>query len=1053
MDDIAHWLERLGLAHLAPLFARAEIDMESLRLLTEADLKEMQVVLGPRRKILAAIKQLVAEDAAAATSVERRSLTILFCDLVGSTEYATSLDPEDFTKLTQAYLAECTSAVRDHNGIAANYIGDAFQALFGYPVAEEDDAERALELAFDILRLVPDIAVPDGSSLRVRIGIASGLVVVGDFIGAPAGVSTVALGSIPNLAQRLQSLAEPQTVLTDQKTHDAASGAFDFTDLGMRRPKGFPADVHVWRADAPKMVENRFSRRLQLTELVGRQSEIDELVGLWRTMNADSRGRAAVIIGEPGIGKSRLVYEVQRRLGPCRQMTLQCAGAYANSPLFPFLTLLKRHAGIDAADPPETALAKLEAVLSLSDIALSDSLPTFAELLGIEQSRYAMPRLVPSRQRHLSRRILIDWLRHVTDEGPVLLSIEDEHWIDPSSRDVLQALVAEAPSYRMLILITTRERQSWMPRDDGALRALHLDRLDESETQALVRNLVADQSLSAEARARLLEKSEGVPLYVEELARAFLDSDATSEDAVQTPAIPAIGLPSSIQSSLLSRLDKIGPGKTIAQVAAVVGREFDVPLVADLCGLAPPALVPILDRLTEAGLIAPLQDTGGRRYAFAHALLQEAARETLLRERSRELHAQVARAIERLYPRQAGEHPEVLAQHFAEAELFERAADCWLAAGLATAKTWAKVEAANMFANGLDCLAKLPASGKRDLMQLRLELERGDVLYATFGYVTPEGSAAYRNVMRLSETLGDVEAPIRALDGLFGIAFNSARFADAEWAADELLDIGTARNSLRALVLGMQFKGMCLFCQGQFTQAKDYLERALQHLDRAEEIGSDFPSMSMLYLSWTLQITDDEAGAMELYLAAEKDARRHSVYRLAACLGNCCVLHAIRDDYRPLREKLDELSALAAENGFRMWLNVASFFQAWITVKAERDREALERMRKTCENLGDQEIDKTCYLALLAGAYIAMDDLVQATVTVSAALDLVAHTGENYFTAELLRLQGEINARLDPSGLSARASFLQSLEVARHQGADLWTSKTLASLSALPSGG
>ncbi len=1048
MDDIAHWLEGLGLAHLAPLFARAEIDMESLRLLTETDLREMQVALGPRRKILAAIRQLIAEDAAAATSVERRPLTILFCDLVGSTEYATSLDPEDFTKLTQAYLAECTSAVRDHNGIAANYIGDAFQALFGYPVAEEDDAERALELAFDILELVPEIAVPDGSSLRVRIGIASGLVVVGDFIGAPAGVSTVALGSIPNLAQRLQSLAEPQTILTDQKTHDATAGAFDFTDFGMRRPKGFPADVHVWRADAPKLVENRFSRRLRLTELVGRRQEIDALVGLWRQMNTDTRGRAAVIVGEPGIGKSRLIHEVQSRLGPCNQMTLQCAGAYANSPLFPFLTLMKRHAGIDLSDPPETALAKLEAILSLSDIAISDSLPTFAELLGIEQPRYPMPNLVPSRQRHLSRRILIDWLRHIAGEAPLLLIVEDEHWIDPSSRDVLQALVAEAPASPMLILITTREHQAWMPRDDRDLHALRLARLDESETEALVRNLAADQSLPPEARAQLLEKSEGVPLYVEELTRAFLDSDAAPGDAQS----PAIGLPSSIQSSLLSRLDKIGPGKTIAQVAAVVGREFDLLLVADLCGLTPLALVPILDRLTEAGLIAPLQETGGRRYAFAHALLQDAARETLLRERSRELHAQVAHAIERLYPRQAAEHPEVLAQHFAEAELFERAADCWLAAGLATAKTWAKVEAANMFASGLECLAKLPVSDKRDLMQLRLELERGDVLYATFGYVTAEGSAAYRNVMRLSETLGDIEAPIRALDGLFGIAFNSARFADAEWAADQLLDIGTARNSLRALVLGMQFKGMCLFCQGQFTQAKDYLERALKHLDRADEIGSDFPSMSMLYLSWALQIMGDEAGAMELYLAAEKDARRHSVYRLAACLGNCCVLHAIRDEHRPLREKLDELSALAAENGFRMWLNVASFFQAWTTVKAERDREALEKMRKTCENLGDQEIDKTCYLALLAGAYIAMDDLVQATVTVSAALDLVAHTGENYFTAELLRLQGEINARLDPSGLSARASFLQSLEVARHQGAALWTSKTLASLSALPSG-
>lgn len=1047
MDDVVNWLDKLGLAHLADAFARAQIDMDSLRLLTEDDLREMQIAIGPRRKILAGIRLLIADDAAATSSVERRQLTILFCDLVGSTEYATRLDPEDFTKLTQAYLAECTSAVRTHNGIAANYIGDAFQALFGYPIAEEDDAERALELAFDILRLVPEIPVPDGPPLRVRIGIASGLVVVGDFVGAPAGVSTVALGSIPNLAQRLQSLAEPQTILTEQKTYDAAAGAFEFSDLGSHSLKGFPTDIHVWRADMPKVLENRFAKRRELTELVDRQSEIESLVTLWHEMNTHQRGRAALLVGEPGIGKSRLIHEVHSRLGQCTHLTLQCSSTYANSALYPFLTLLKRHIGIDAGDASDAALTKLEAVLALSDIAISDSLPTFAELLGIEQTRHPMPGLTPSRQRLLSRRILIDWLHHISRVDPVLLSVEDEQWIDPSSSDVLQALVAEAAASPMLILITTRERRTWMPPDGDNLREVALQRLSDDDAQTLVRNLVADQHLTDETQVLLLRKSEGVPLYVEELARAILESDLSLDGNVQPSGISALGVPSSIQSSLLSRLDKIGPGKTIAQVAAVVGREFDAPLVADLCGLSPSALNPILARLTEAGLIAPLQAAGGERYAFAHALLQEAARETLLRERCRELHGDVARAIERLYPRLAAEHPEVLAQHFAEAELFERAADCWLAAGLNTAKTWAKVEAANMFANGLECLARLPASQDRDRLELRLELERGDVLYATFGYVTPDGSAAYRNVMRLSETLGDVEAPVRALDGLFGIAFNSARFADAEWAADQLLDIGRARGSLKALVLGMQFKGMCLFSQGHFEQARDYLEQALRHIKRAGEIGSDFPSMSMLYLSWTLQVMGADARAIELYEAAETDARHHSAYRLAACLGNCCILYAIRDDYRPLQHKLDELSTLARENGFRMWLNVASFFQGWILVKTGHDLQGLLKMQTTCDNLGEQEIDKSCYLALLADAHLEMGDMSRASATIEAALDLVGHTGENYFTAELLRLQGEVQRRIDPGSRIAETSFLQALSLSRHQGASCWELKTLESLS------
>jgi class 3 adenylate cyclase/tetratricopeptide (TPR) repeat protein len=1046
MDDVRKWLSELRLDHLVGIFAKNQIDFDSLRLLSEEDLQEMRIPLGPRRKILAGIKLLNSEHGHALSSpaVERRQLTILFCDLVGSTEYATQLDPEDFTQLTQTYLAACTRAVKSHNGIAANYIGDAFQALFGYPIAEEDDGERALRLGFDILRIVPQIEVPRGSPLRVRIGIASGLVVVGDFVGAPAGVSTVALGSIPNLAQRLQALAEPQTILTDRKTYETAAGAFEFTDLGLQSLKGFSSPLQIWRADKAKNLENRFAKRTRLTELVDRQEEMTRVLGLWREVISENRGQALLISGEPGIGKSRLVFEVQRQIPQCTVLTLQCSSAYSNSALFPFLSLLKRYAGIDADDAPGVSLDKLEAVLALSEVPISRSLPIFADLLSMEQTRYPATDLTAVRQRDISHRILIDWLHHVSRISPVLLSIEDEHWIDPSSREVVGMLVGEAVSFPMLILITSRERSLSNGAEPETLSKIGLERLTRDEAEMLVRYIDEGKSLSDETSLSLLAKAEGVPLFVEELTRAVLATDPDGE--LPDPRISTLAVPSSLQSSLLSRLDKIGPAKAVAQIAAVVGREFDAKLVAHLCGVAPLALDPTLRRLVESDIVIRQPAAGGQNYAFAHALLQESARNTLLRERRRELHGQVAEAIEQVHPKLAAEHPEVLAQHFAEAGLLERAADCWLAAGLNVGKTWAKVEAANMFKNGLECLAKLPASAERDRKELRLELERGDVLYATFGYVTAGGGAAYRNVLRLSEKLGDTQAPIRALDGIFGTAFNSARFADALWASDQLIDIGTDRDSLRAAVLGMQFKGMTLFAQGHFRQAREYLEAALRHVGDADEIGSDFPSMAMSYLAWTLQLIGLDQEAIELYRDAETDARRHSAYRLAAYLGNGCILHAFREDIDPLRRMVDELSVLAEENGFRMWQNMASFFHGWLMVRLDNNLSGLAKMRHTCDNLGEQETDKSCYLGLLADCYLQSGDLDACFATLNQALELVANTGENYFTAELLRLKGEALSRANSAQGEAESCLSKAIEFARRQEARTWEMKAVESL-------
>lgn len=354
-----------------------------------------------------------------------------------------------------------------------------------------------------------------------------------------------------------------------------------------------------------------------------------------------------------------------------------------------------------------------------------------------------------------------------------------------------------------------------------------------------------------------------------------------------------------------------------------------------------------------------------------------------------------------------------------------------------------------MFSMGLECVKKLPVSAERNRRALQFELERGDVLYAAFGYVTGEGRVAYRNAMNLSEELGDPEAPIRALDGLFGIHFNSAQFAESEGASDRLIDIGKKRDNLKALVLGMQFKGMSLFCQGKFALARECLEGSLNYKAQADSVGSDFPSMAMIYLSWTLHILGYQKEAVELFREAECIVRQQSPYRLAACLGDGCILFAFREDNASLRRLTDELIPLAEENGFNLWLKMASFFRGRVMAGADLDADGVQLMQKTCDDLGDQEIDKSCYLGLLADTYLRLGHYEQAARTIERALEQVETTGEHYFTAELIRLRGEVQLSLNQDQRAAEDSFREARAFAQERSARSWELKATKSLAAL----
>jgi predicted ATPase/class 3 adenylate cyclase len=1055
MDDIAPWLMALGLEQYIQIFRKHEIDLQSVTLLSDRDLQEMGVALGPRKKILAAIASLPRAGISGAVqtdtpAAERRHLTILFCDMVASTEYADRLDPEDFRRLVERFLQTCDVAVQRHKGSVASYIGDAVEAYFGYPVADEDDAERALLTGLEILETVAAITDAQGQPLRVRLGIASGQVVVGNLLGAPAGVSIVAFGHVVHLASRLQVLAQPNTILADEATFQAAHGAIEFTDFGQHALKGFSDPIQVWQARGARSLPSRFARRTRLTKLCGRDLEVRRLVESWEKVSTKRRGQAVVISGEAGIGKSRLLHELQHRLQTLTRLIVQCSPAFENSTLYPFLTELKRQAGIADADTAEDKLGKLRTALSVSKIPIGTTLPIFANLLSIPTAEPdSVSDISSERHRTITKQVFRDWIGDLARANPLLMLFEDEQWADITSRGLLNELIENLPSIPALILVSTRSELGVPQGESEDVLQLKLNPLNPEDAKALIRDISPAGLPSEEVIAFVLERAEGVPLYIEELARSAIEIGLPMDPSLPKRRSKDGDIPSSLQSSLLARLDRLGPAKEIAQIAATIGREFNLDLLREASGLPDSALRAGLTNLVLSGLIVPKGGAKWSAFSFKHALLQQAAQRTILRERRQQLHALIARTMEIRDPNASSAYPELLAQHFADAGLFDRAADYWLLAGLKAGKTWAKVEAAQMFGKGIDAARMLPDSPERGRRILRFELERGDVLYAAFGHVTNEGIAAYHRALRLSEELGDPEASVRALDGLFGTHFNSAQYSDAIDVSDRLIDIGEGRNNLKALVLGLQFKGMSLFCQGQLTSARSYLERALSYIARADEVGSDFPSMAMIYLSWTMQILGDHEKALEYFREAEAIVRRQSAYRLAACLGDGCILFAFRDDSATVARLTEELLPLARENGFNLWTNMAQIFRGWAMADIDGSLAAAASMHDAVKALEDQEVDKSCYLGLLGKTYLRTGQLERAAEAASQGLNQANKKGEHYYTAELLRLRGEVELCRGIGADVAEASFREAIAFAQGQAAKSWELKAAESLTRL----
>jgi len=801
--DVALWLRGLGLEQYGPDFAKNDIDGAVLPELTAEDLIALGITsVGHRRRLLSAIAALRDQpsDAAAPASAaaftveaERRQLTVMFCDLVGSTPLATRFDPEDLREIVGAYHRCVADTVGRSGGFVAKYMGDGVLVYFGYPHAHEDDAERALRAGLALVDAAGAIEVGD-TKLAVRIGIATGLVVVGDLLGSGAAQEQAVVGETPNLAARLQALAEPGAVVIDLQTRRQTAGLFEYDDLGSIELKGFAQRVQAWRVIRESNVASRFEAlRSQTTLLVGREEELDLLLRRWRQAK-EGEGRIVLISGEPGIGKSRITEALHSRLASEAHIRLRysCSPHHQDSALYPVITQLERATGFARDDALEAKLAKLKTLLAPASPRAED-LALLAELLTLAdpELQSAIRDFTPQRKKEQMFEALLQQLTALARHQPVLIVFDDIHWIDPSSRELLDLWVDRVRELRVLLIVTFRPEFQPPWAGQPHITSVALNRLDRREGSALVQAVADNAALPDEVVAEIFERADGVPLFVEELTKAVLEAgerDGRIAVLAATPA-PVLAVPATLNASLIARLDRLGSaGKEIAQMGAVLGREFSYELIQSVAGWPAAELNVALDRLAGTGLMFCRGNPPHAMYQFKHALVQDVAYSTLLRGKRQELHARVAAVLEEQFLDILERQPELLAHHLTAAGATERAVGQWLKAGKYAAERVAHVEAIGHFGRGLALLGSLPGSQNRDRREIELQLARGISSLTAEGLGSSEAAEAFARARELCETTGDT-------DRLFVALWNS-------WLNTSRRDIGAARRlSDRLLIL------------------------------------------------------------------------------------------------------------------------------------------------------------------------------------------------------------------------------------------------------------
>lgn len=1058
-QELSDWLESLGLGEHAARFAQEHVDWDLLPELTERDLRELGLTLGQRKRLLRAIAALPARATAAASpaasldQAERRQLSVMFCDLVGSTELATRLDAEELQEVVAAYRACADAAVSRYAGHVARYMGDGIMVYFGYPRVQEHDPERAVRAALEISRGVARLR-PAGLRLRTRIGIATGAVVVGQLIGTGIARERAVVGETPNLAARLQALAEPDTVVVADSTRRLCGGLFRWHDLGGHPLKGFAGERRAWAVVGEAGEPDRFaaSRTSALTPLVGRDADLQRLREDWQRAVA-GRGSCVLLAGEPGIGKSRLAQALAEAAAAEAGGELRLYGSpyHANSSLYPVIVHLQGALNFTAGDDERARLAKLEAFVETAPLQRPDAAPLLAALLGLPTDRYPALNLTPQRQRAETIELLVEVICGQALAGPVLLLAEDLHWVDPTSLELLAA-VARRASGLPLMLVATARPEFHHPWPQGAApRQISLGRLTAEQVAAVARRVSGGQGLAPALLEQIRAKSDGVPLFVEEMTKAVLAAGADGA-ASGTP----VSVPDSLYDSLMARLDRMTEERELAQVGAAIGRSFSRDLLAAVTGADAASLERSLQRLAEAELVFP-SGAGDGNYAFKHALVQDAAYESLLRRRRRALHRRIGEVLESRFPATREQEPEVLAHHFTLAERLDTAIAYWQRAGDRAMRRSANQEAMGYLERALELVRRLPASAERDRRELALYTALGPALMMARGYSAEDVQAAYQRARELSATADDPALLVPALFGLWIHYGARGELAVSRELGEQLFALGQASGDEHLLLETHVVLGATLFHQGELLEARRHLEAVVEGYDaerhghHAYTYGQDPFVAACAYLANTLWCLGWPRQARATGQAALDRARAlDHPYSLALGLAFVARVRQMSGDVAGTQTLARQCVRVSEAQGFPTTQAFGRVLEGWARAAAaglDAGREGMEQGLALGQGIG-LGVSRAWFLGLLAGACLEAGDAQRAASALDEALGEIQRFGAQGEEAEVYRLRARLALALGEDA-AARDWLGRALDTAEAQQAAGWRLRAAADLAEL----
>jgi len=1076
-ETVAAWLDELGLGQYASVFAENAVDISVLPDLNEVDLEKLGVALGHRKRMLRAIAALPAavppapvsgtraQVASPSSEGERRQLTVLFCDLVGSTALAGKLDPEDLSAIIRKFEATCVTVIKEAGGYVARFMGDGVLAYFGYPQAHEDDAERAVRAGLDLTARVGQLFLPSGEPLKARVGIATGPVIVGETIGEGISREQAVIGETPNLAARLQSLASPNTVLVSTGTRRLLGKMFVIEDAGLLNIKGMSEPKPAWRVSGEQVIESRFHaiHSEKNTSFVGRQHELQRMLGLW-TEAKGGKSQVGLLCGEPGIGKSRIVKTLQDCIAqePHIVIRYQCSPHHSNSPLYPVIRQLEHAARIERTDTADAKLEKLAALLSLAGKETQADLPLFADLLSIETGNSDL-QLTPRQQKDLTIDALTRQLFNLARMQPVLVILEDVHWIDPTTLDLINQGIRSTKAAPVLFLITFRPEfsPSWIEQSNATMFQLH--RLGLEQAGAIILDVTGGKILPPEVLEQILNKTDGIPLFVEELTKMVLEAGLLRDEGdryIVVGTLPPLAIPTTLHDSLMARLDKLASIKEIAQIGAALGREFSYRLLAAVAPLGDVELQGALAQLTAAELIFARGEPPDSNYVFKHALLQDAAYESLRRGKRQQLHSRIADVLAEQFADMVETQPELMAHHLAQAGFTERAIGYLQKAGQRAIQRSANAEAIGHLKRAHDLVQLLAPSPQHNHLALALEVMLGQAMIAGHGYAASETKEVLLRAKALIENTTDHTLKFAVLYGLWACYYVGGEVDKQREAALEFVAEAERLGDTAAICVSHRTLGTTYLTMGEFTAARQHLGQARDlydpenHLNFRYQYGQDIGAAALCYLCWALWhlgfIDQAAAVATEAVKHAEAASHPHTLaYTICHARGMMDVFRRRSED---TRSYAGLVVSICTAHGMPFWAAGGAILDGWAATREistgdeiEVLRAGLAAWRKTGARLW-----LPMYLALEAEAHANARRHDAALHAINEAIAISDETGERWAIAEVLRIKAGLlftAGRARPDEIETL--LIKSLEIAQQQKALCWELRTACDLARL----